>query len=108
MSTTTVMSGPQLVVPTAEEAISIANRWLHTDVAMLIHVSQATFMPENYWWHLPIQLSYPDTGPLGVIGDAYLHAGTGQFVARPTPEELLRRAELLADAHGFTAEADEA
>jgi hypothetical protein len=103
--TGTVM-GPELAVPNAERAISIVNRWLHREVAMLIHVSRANFVPDTYCWHLPVQLSYPDTGPLGVIGDVYLHAATGRFAGIPNVDELLSRAENLANAHGITAQDD--
>lgn len=94
-------------MPTAERAISIVNRWLHRDVAFLIHVSRAVFNSTTYCWHLPVVLAYPTTGQLGIIGDVYLHAATGQFVGRPTAEELQERATALANAHGFTAEKDE-
>lgn len=95
---------PEIAVPTAERAISIVNRWLHTDVAMLIHVSRAAFDPVTYCWHLPVQLSYPQTGPFGVIGDVYLDARNGQFANRPGAEELQERAVALAKSHGFVEE----
>jgi hypothetical protein len=98
---------PELAVPTAERAISVVNRWLHTDVGFFIHVSRAVFNATTYCWHLPVELSFPTTGPLGVIGDVYLHAATGQFVGRPGVEELQQRATTLAEAHGFTEEDDE-
>jgi hypothetical protein len=103
---TAAVTWPELAVPNAERAISIVNRWLHNEVAMLVHVSRANFIPDTYCWHLPVQLSYPDTGPLGVIGDVYLHAATGRFVGLPDADELLKRAEDMANAHGITAEDD--
>jgi hypothetical protein len=97
---------PEIAVPTAERAISIVNRWLHTDVAMLTHVSRAVFDPATYCWHLPVQLSYPQTGPLGIIGDVYLDARNGQFAHRPGAKELQERAIALAKSHGFVEEED--
>ena len=103
----TLATLPALAVPDAERAISVANRWLHNEVAMLIHVSRATFDPVTFCWHLPVQLSYPHTGPLGVIGDIYLQAATGQMIGAPKPDELRQRAVVLAEAHGFRAEDDD-
>lgn len=98
---------PELAIPTAERAISVVNRWLHTDVGFFIHVSRAVFNATTYCWHLPVELAYPTTGPLGVIGDVYLHAATGQFAGRPGVEELQQRAIAVAEAHGFAEEAGE-
>jgi len=92
---------PQLAVPTEEEAIAIINRWLHREVGLALNVSTASFNPVTFCWHLPIQLAYGSTGPLGVIGDVYLHAATGAFIGAPDAAELQRRAENLAAARGI-------
>ncbi len=91
-----------LAVADAEKAIALANRWLHRDVGLLIHVSRAVFNAATCSWHLPVELAYPRTGLLGVIGDIYLNAADGQFIGLPAPEELQRRATVLACANGFT------
>jgi hypothetical protein len=98
---------PALAVPTAQRAIMLGNRWLHKETGMLIHVTEATFNPVTYCWHLPVRLSYPDRGTIGVIGDIYLHAASGEFVGLPDPQDLLRRAESLAAAFGLLAADDE-
>ncbi|MGH9935014.1 MAG: hypothetical protein ACREAM_02140 [Blastocatellia bacterium] len=95
---------PELAAPTAEQAISLVNRWLQREVGMAVSASRAFFNPVNYCWHLPVHLAYGSTGPLGVIGDVFLHAATGDFVGRPNAEALRQRAEALAKAHGFTEE----
>lgn len=64
-----VMTAPQLAVPTAEDAIAVVNRWLHREVGLAVHVTAAAFDPETFFWHLPIELAYPSTGTLGVVGD---------------------------------------
>jgi hypothetical protein len=92
---------PELAVPTAERAIMLVNRWLQRETALLIHATEASFNPATYCWHLPVQLSFPDRGTIGVIGDVYLHAASGDFAGRPEPAELLARAEALAGAHGL-------
>ncbi len=92
---------PAFAVPTADRAISLVNGWLLREVGTATHVSQATFNAVTYNWHLPVLLAYPDTGPIGVIGDVYVHALSGQFTGSPTAEELERRAIEMAEAHGL-------
>jgi len=94
-------TSPQLAVPTREEAIAIVNRWLHREVGLALNVSTASFNSVTFCWHLPIQLAYGSTGPLGVIGDVYRHAATGAFIGAPDAPELQGRAENLAAAHGI-------
>src|SRR5881296_2018396 len=96
-----IPASPQLAVPTQAEAIAIVNRWLHREVGQALNVSSASFNSVTFCWHLPIQLAYGSTGPLGVIGDVYLHAATGTFVGAPDAAELQRRAEDLAAARGI-------
>ena len=102
-----VVTLSEMVVPNDERAIAIVNRWLHTEVGTAVNVSQAEFNATTYCWHLPVQLAYPDTGPVGVIGDVYLHAVTGQLIGLPKAEELEQRAIAMAEAHGLIEE-DEA
>jgi hypothetical protein len=95
------MAMPQLAIPAANDALEIVNRWLHPEVGMALHAVTATFDPATFCWHLPIELAYATHGTLGVVGDVYLHAATGAVVGRPSPEELVQRAEALAAAHGI-------
>lgn len=92
---------PQLAVPTAEDAIEIVNRWLHREVGMAVHATTARFDQTTYYWHLPIELAYASRGTLGIVGDVYLHAATGEFAGRPDAEDLIQRAEALAAACGI-------
>ena len=92
---------PEMAVPTAERAISLVNGWLHDEISTAVNVSQAHFNAVTYCWHLPVQLAFPDTGPVAVIADIYLHAATGQFVGLVEAGELQRRAESLAVALGL-------
>lgn len=66
---------------------------------MALNVSSAIFDAETFCWHLPVYLAYRITGPIGIVGDVYLHAVTGAFVGVPTPEDLQQRANALAAAH---------
>ncbi len=97
----------ELAVPTAEEAISQVNGWLLREVAFAVNVSRADYSAVTHSWHLPVQLAFPDTGPVGVIGDIHLHAVTGRFAEAPTAQELRQRAELLGHALGLLPLADE-
>ena len=95
-------TAPHLEAASAEDAIAIVNRWLHREVGMALHTSSATFNAATFCWHLPIHLAYGSTGSLGIVGDVYLHAASGEFMGAPEPEELQQRAEALAAAHGIT------
>src|SRR5437763_995530 len=94
-------SRPRLAVETAEDAISIVNRWLHAEVGMALNADAAEFNPQTFCWHLPVNLAYGSTGRLGVVGDIYLHAGTGEVTGAPTIAELQNRAEELAGVRGI-------
>ena len=92
---------PRIAVPTANDAIEIVNRWLHREVGIALHTTTARFDDPTFCWHLPIELAYPSRGTLGVVGDVYINAATGNFAGRPEVEELVRRAEALAAYSGI-------
>ena len=96
-----VLASPQLSMPTAKDAVGFVNRWLRDEVGSTVHVTNAVFKPESFHWHLPVELSYPNIGTLGVIGDIYLSAATGELFGPPSPEELRKRASDLASANGI-------
>jgi hypothetical protein len=92
---------PTFAIPTAHEAIAHVNRWLHRGMGTAVHATSATFDPVTFYWHVLIELAYGTSGPLGVVGDVYIHAATGDFAGRPNAEEFRQRAEALAGAHGI-------
>ena len=92
---------PHLTVPSTEAAIAHVNRWLHQQVGTALHAASATFDPITFYWHVPVELAYGATGPLGQVGDVYVQAATGQFAGHPQAELFQQRAEALADAHGI-------
>jgi hypothetical protein len=96
-----VSRSPQFTVPTAQAAIAYVNRWLHQQVGTALHAASATFDPATFYWHVPVELAYGATGPLGQVGDVYIHAATGQFAGNPQAELFQQRAEALAAAHGI-------
>jgi len=92
---------PQFAVPTAQAALAAVNRWLHRELGTAVHAAAATFDPATFYWHVSIELAYGATGPLGQVGDVYLHAATGAFAGAPQAEDFRQRAEALAAAHGI-------
>jgi len=90
---------PHLAIETGENAIAAVNRWLHREVGMALNASEATFNFESFCWHVPIFPAYGETGALGVVGDVYLHAATGEFIGVLSADELQKRAGTLAKAH---------
>ena len=92
---------PQFTVPTSQSATAHVNRWLHQQVGTALHAASATFDSITFYWHVPVELAYGATGPLGQVGDVYLHAATGQFAGHPQAELFQQRAEALAAAHGI-------
>ncbi len=98
--TTTRM--PHLAIENEERAIATVNRWLHREVGMALNASEADFNLASFCWHVPIHLAYGETGSLGIVGDVYLHAATGEFIGILSAEELQQRADALAKAHGVT------
>lgn len=92
---------PQFTVPTPQAAIAHVNRWLHQQVGTALHAASATYDPATFYWHVPVELAYGATSPLGQVGDVCLHAATGQFAGRPSVEVFQQRAEALAAAHGI-------
>lgn len=97
------VAAPQLAISVAHDAIALVNRWLHREVGMAVHATEAYFNRDTFCWHVPLELAYATHGTLGVVGDAYLHATTSAFAGRPQAEELIRRAEALATACGIEA-----
>jgi hypothetical protein len=96
-----VAGTPQLTIPTAQDALSQVNRWLHREIGTAIHAAAATFDPATFYWHVSIELAYGATGPLRTIGDVYLHAASGAFAGRPSIEDFRQRAEAVAAEHGI-------
>jgi hypothetical protein len=92
---------PQYAVPTMQAALATVNRWLHRELGTAVHTAVATFDPTTFYWHITIELAYGATGPLGQVGDVYLHAATGAFAGAPHAEEFRQRAEALAAVYGI-------
>jgi hypothetical protein len=92
---------PQFAVPTPQAAIAHVNRWLHQQVGTALHAASATFDPVTFYWHVLSELAYGATGPLGQVGDVYVHTATGQFAGHPQAELFQQRAETLAAARGI-------
>lgn len=62
---------PMFAIPAAHEAIARVNRWLHRDLGTAVHATSATFDPATFYWHIPIELAYGASGPLGTVGSGW-------------------------------------
>ncbi len=98
---------PELNVWKADQAILRVNRWLHGRLTMFIHVSQARFDPLTYCWHLPVQLAFAQTGPIGVVGDVYLHAVSEELISIPDTAAMEANALALIKLHELLKYEDE-
>lgn len=96
-----VLTTPKLSVSTASEAVTMVNIWLHKDVGLAVHATHAKFNDITFCWHLPIEVAFPNHGTLGIVGDAYINAATGEFVGKPDAKDLAERAEKLAEVFGI-------
>ncbi len=94
---------PKLAVATADEAMQMVNQWLHREVGMFLQATTAQYDERTGYWRLPVELAYAydSIGVLGIIGDVYLNALTGEFAGQLRPEELAHRAEQLAAKYGI-------
>jgi hypothetical protein len=98
---------PELNIWRADEAISRVNRWLQSRLMMSIQVSQATFDPLTYCWHLPVHLAFADTGSIGIVGDVYLHAVSEQLISIPDTATMQANALALVKLHRMLKYEDE-
>lgn len=94
-----IVTIPHLAIEDDKKAIAAVNRWLHREVGMALNASEAEFNLTSFCWHVPIHLAYGETGSLGIVGDVYIHAATGEFIGILSAEELQNRADALAKAH---------
>ena len=91
---TNIAVTPTFAIPTAHEAVTRVNRWLHRDIGTAVHAASATFDPATFYWHVPIELAYGASGPLGMVGDVYVHAATGDFADGPMPRNFASAQKL--------------
>jgi len=61
---------------------------LRREISTAVHAASATFDLATFYWHVPIELAYGASGPLGVVGAVYVYAATGDFAGRHDAEEL--------------------
>jgi hypothetical protein len=81
----------QVSASTAQRRVS---RLVIGEIGNLLYGGEPTLIVgERLRWHVPIMLAYPDTGPLGSVGDLDVDVETGEVLA--TPEHL---AEIKAYA----------
>ncbi len=80
---------------TAEGARRMVNRWLLNEVTiqMSAHKPTLVVMRTRAMWRVPVELSFPHTGPVGVVGTVDVDVETGE-----TQDLTERKTALIAGA----------
>lgn len=86
---------PSLALPDAEAARRAVGRWLRTEIGDALYPAEVSFVAESFAWHVCIWFSTAMEPMVAPIADVYLSAATGEFLGRPTREELLKRLEQI-------------
>ncbi len=86
---------PSLALPDPEAARRAVGRWLRTEIGDALYPAEVWFVAESFAWHVCIWFSAAMQPMDAPIADVYLSAATGEFLGRPTREELLKRLEQI-------------
>ena len=86
---------PSLALPDAEAARRAVGRWLRTEIGDALYPAEVSFFAESFAWHVCIWFSTAMQPMVAPIADVYLSAATGEFLGRPTREDLLTRLEQI-------------
>lgn len=85
----------QITASTARRRVS---RLVISEIGNLLYGGEPTLsVGERLRWRVPILLAYPDTGPLGSVGDLDVDVETGEVLATPDHlAEIKAYAQLVA------------
>jgi predicted DNA-binding antitoxin AbrB/MazE fold protein len=91
---------PASVQITAAVARHKVNRFILDNVSYLMGAGQPALVEgERLVWHVPVMLTYPDRGVVGLVGFLDVDAESGDLlVAADTVVELTRHAHAIASA----------
>lgn len=93
-----VSQAPPLALPDAEAARRTVARWLRTEIGDALYPAEASFVKENFAWHIAIWFSTASRPLSALVADVYLSAATGDFLGRPSREQLAQRLkQVLSD-----------
>lgn len=83
---------PQQVRIAAAMARRKVGRFLLDEVSYLMGCEQPTLIQsEQFYWRVPITLTYPTDGSLGVIGSVDVNAETGELLISATLIEAMKQ-----------------
>ena len=88
---------PSLALPDAGAARRAVGRWLRAEIGDGLYPAEVSFVSESFAWHVCIWLSTAMEPMVAPIADVYLSAATGEFLGRPTRDDLLRRLEQITE-----------
>ncbi len=82
----------------AEDARRAANRFVHHEISYLMRGdSPSLVVADRVYWRVPIVLSFPSHGPVGMVGSIDVDVDTGELnVSSGLIAEIQRRAQDLA------------
>lgn len=84
-----------VALPDVDSARRLISRWLLEEVGTALYPAEITFNKEVFAWHIGLWFSTPSQPMLAFIADVYINAATGEFLGRPTRDELLHRVEQV-------------
>lgn len=86
---------PPLALPDAEAARRTVARWLRTEIGDALYPAETAFIKDSFAWHVAIWFSTASKPLATLVADVYLSATTGDFLGRPSREQLSQRLEQL-------------
>ena len=92
-----VLLAPPLALPDAEAARRTVARWLRAEIGDALYPAEAAFVKDSFAWHVTIWFSTASKPLAALVADVYLSAATGDFLGKPSREQLSQRVEQILD-----------
>ena len=86
---------PPLALPDAETARRTVARWLGTEIGDALYPAEASFVKDSFAWHVAIWFSTASKLLAALVADVYLSATTGDFLGKPSQEQICHRMERI-------------
>jgi hypothetical protein len=85
----------------ADAARRLAGRFAANEISHLLRTGEPVLiLKQRMYWHVPLILAFPTTGPLGEVGAINVDVETGQLSVTPDViADITRHAERLAAEH---------
>ena len=91
-----VTLAPPLALPDAEAARRTVARWLRTEIGDALYPAEALFVKDSFAWHVAIWFSTASHPLAAWVADVYLSAVNGDFLGRPSREQLSHRLQQVS------------